>query len=243
MLKAQFAGLNIAMETRFPRMERFCRDYLIDEDAAVEFTAAPSLEEISDEGDKKMPGRYPMDYLETLAIQRQISERLPFYQRMLMHGAVIAFQGKGYMFSAVSGTGKSTHIALWKKYLGNQVEIINGDKPFLHVKKDQVLVCGTPWAGKEGWNVNRTVSLAGICFLQRGKKNQIHRLEPQDSLQHFLTQIYMPENMEAAGMTLELLDMLLKNVPLYLLECDISEKAVQTSFERMTGCLFEEYSQ
>ena len=48
-----------------------------------------------------------------------------------MHGAVIEYEGNGYMFSADSGTGKTTHILLWRKFLGDKVKIVNGDKPFL----------------------------------------------------------------------------------------------------------------
>lgn len=65
-----------------------------------------------------------------------------------MHGAVVAWKDQGYLFTAPSGTGKSTHLALWKKYLGDQAEVINGDKPFLKVMEDEVWVYGTPWAGK-----------------------------------------------------------------------------------------------
>ena len=45
---------------------------------------------------------------------------------------------------------------------------------------------------------------------------------------------YMPQEEGAAGKTLSLIDLLIKKVPMYLLECDISEEAVRTSFEQLT---------
>jgi hypothetical protein len=72
----------------------------------------------------------------------------------LMHGAVVVVDGSIYMFTAPSGTGKSTHVALWKKYFKN-VEIINGDKPFSRVDESSVWVYGIPWpvkkAGRRMW--------------------------------------------------------------------------------------------
>ena len=94
-----------------------------------------------------------------------------------MHGAVVAWKNQGYLFTAPSGTGKSTHLALWKKYLGDQAEVINGDKPILKVTEDEVWVYGTPWAGKEQWQVNKKVALKGICFLERGEKNSIQKID------------------------------------------------------------------
>lgn len=97
---------------------------------------------------QNMP-QYSLQYLETLAALRKIADFMPEKDCFLMHGAVVAWKDQGYLFTAPSGTGKSTHLALWKKYLGDQAEVINGDKPFLKVMEDEVWVYGTPWAGKE----------------------------------------------------------------------------------------------
>ena len=87
---------------------------------------------------------------EILCIYRAIAEKLPLYNRFVMHGAAISFEDKAYIFTAASGTGKSTHIRLWRKAFGNPVGIVNGDKPVIEIKDDGTsLVYGTPWAGKE----------------------------------------------------------------------------------------------
>ena len=54
-----------------------------------------------------------------------------------------------------------------------------------------------------------------------------------------MNQIYLPDEAEPVLKTLELMDALVRGVPLYLLECDISEEAVRTSFEAMTGEKYE----
>lgn len=79
--------------------------------------------------------QYSLQYLETLAALRKIADFMPEKDCFLMHGAVVAWKDQGYLFTAPSGTGKSTHLALWKKYLGDQAEVINGDKRFLKLWK------------------------------------------------------------------------------------------------------------
>lgn len=118
------------------------------------------------------PGAYSNEYIETLVLLRNISEQLPRFDCFLMHGAVVSEDEDGYMFTATSGTGKSTHISLWKKYFDN-VEIVNGDKPFLRVGEEGVTAYGTPWAGKEGWQKNVSVPLSAVCLLKRGLTNKI----------------------------------------------------------------------
>lgn len=178
------------------------------------------------------------EYLETLALLRKVAEVLPEKDGFLMHGAVIQWKDKGYMFTAPSGTGKTTHIRLWRKYLGEGVSIINGDKPFIRIVDGCVKIYGTPWAGKEGWQANKNAPLGGICIIQRSTECGIRKLDAKEAIPYLLGQIHFGDDPTAAGKTLELLDVLLKKVPVYILSCDISEQAVKTSYEAITG---EEY--
>ena len=155
-----------------------------------------------------------------------------------MHGAVIGFEGKAYAFLAKSGTGKSTHIRLWRAHLKDGVIPVNGDKPILRFHGDVLTAYGTPWAGKEGWQRNVGLPLAGICLLSRGERNRIERLPATDALSALMRQIYLPSDPMGAVATMALIDRLTKTVPIYALQCDMSEEAAKTSFEAMTGLSF-----
>ena len=72
-----------------------------------------------------------------------------------------------------SGTGKSTHTALWLKNFAPRASIINDDKPAIRIQKDGIFVYGTPWSGKTDQNKNVKVPLQGIAFLERGEENSI----------------------------------------------------------------------
>lgn len=216
-----------------PELKDFFKDYVIP-DTCPDFSVSWSNDEILSEQNFQLETTFSESYLETLTALRKIAEIFPHYNRILMHGASITYKDKAYLFTAPSGTGKSTHIRLWKRHLGNDVDIVNGDKPFISLEETP-LIYGTPWAGKERWQKNRCAPLEGICFVTRGLENRIRRIEPAECLPLLMKQVYIPTDAIAAGLTLELLDTMLKKVPLYLLECDISEDAVRCSFEALTG--------
>ena len=232
----QLADKLIEIQTDSSELADFFKDYIVQEGPA-EVTISCTKEEVLSERDT-LECDFPYSYLETLAILRKVSEFLPAKRRLLIHGASISYQEKAYLFTAPSGTGKSTHIKLWRKYLGEEVRIVNGDKPFLSLEEPQTYIFGTPWAGKENWHRNCKMPLSGICFVQRGSSNSIRRLSPLEALPMIMNQVFMPKDATAVGLTLELIDLLLQRVPLYLLKCDISEAAVRCSFEAMTGLTY-----
>ena len=85
----------------------------------------------------------PDDYLETLAVCRKIAERMPEYDTFLFHGSCIAVDGVGYLFTAKSGTGKSTHTRLWRELLDNRATMVNDDKPLIRIADDGLVIYGT----------------------------------------------------------------------------------------------------
>ena len=75
----------------------------------------------------------------------------------------------------------------------------------------------------------------GLCFLEQAKENSIRKLSPSEVSARLFSQILLPEAEENVVATLDLADKLISMVPAYLLKCDISEEAVKTSFEMLTG--------
>ncbi|MCD8107405.1 MAG: hypothetical protein LUE20_05515 [Oscillospiraceae bacterium] len=237
IFNVEFAGLTIEIKSRFKYMRWFCQSY-ITENTTPDFSVQAEdsrLEEL-----RQFSPEMRDEYLERDAIYSAIASKLPYYDRVTLHGACISYKDKSYLFTAASGTGKSTHIALWKRYLGDDVSIVNGDKPIFHVKPDGTIrAYDTPWCGKECWNQRKSGEMAGICFIRRletpGDKNTISPMKPDEAIPYMLRQMFHPYEEEATGLMLGLFDEILSRLPLWLLECDISEDAVRTSFEAMTG--------
>ena len=118
-----------------PELEAFCKDYLT-EDCTPDFEIALTEQDIVYEESCAREQTFSAPYSETLALLRKISDTLPGHKRFLMHGASISYEGQAFLFTAPSGTGKSPHIRLWKKHIGEKVKIVNGDKPFISLDKN-----------------------------------------------------------------------------------------------------------
>ena len=157
------------------------------------------------------------------------------YDAFLMHCAVIGYEGRGYAFSAPSGTGKTTHIRLWQQVFGaDKVQIVNGDKPILRRFGDTFYAYGTPWCGKEGYNTNTRVPLAGLCFVERWTENSIRRMTVEEAVPHLFTQIMVGDSPDL-GRQMELADALLTDVPCYLLRCNMDPAAAVAARDGMQG--------
>lgn len=248
----ELSGIGFLIEARCDDVLQLCRGYL--SDGPAKRRVCVSRADIDEERAKGLPREWPDGYLETLAAYRKIAELLPARDRLLVHGAAVAVADRAYLFCAPSGTGKTTHVRLWRERLGAAVAVVNGDKPIVHVPPTSAggpgpqgglgpepIVFGTPWAGKEGWQRNMSAPLAGICFLGRAEPgaSRIRSLEPARALDRALRQVYLPADAAAAARTLELLDALLGRTPLFELACDMSEDAVRCSFEGLTGLDYE----
>ena len=227
------ASLTVRLEGNQRETLEFCKDYLTDGEK-VDILVSATDEEVDGEIALHACGG-SRQYYEKIYLYRQLAERLPEFDRFVFHGAAVKVGGKGFIFSAPPGTGKSTHVMLLKKYFGDKVTVINGDKPILKVDSDGATVCPCPWAGKEGWQTKEEAPLCGIILLGRGKVSSIKRIDPSKYLEQLVLQAYLPENSEMLLKTLELMDRATKNIPFYLLECDISRSAAEASFEVMSS--------
>ena len=227
--KINIASLTVRLAGNQDETLEFCKEYLTD-DEHVDIFVSASDEDVDGEIARHAGGG-TRKYYEKIYLYRQMAERLPEFDCFAFHGAAIKVGGKGFVFSAPPGTGKSTHIMLLKKYFGDAVTVINGDKPIIRVAEEGATICPCPWAGKEGWQTKEEAPLSGIVLLKRGKVSSIKRISPSEYLEELIKQAYLPENSEAFLKTLELMDRATKNVPFYLLECDISKSAAEASFE------------
>lgn len=225
--KIKLANQVISVICQYEYSLKACKEYIVDLGIPT-FTVCVTDDEITAEinsADKTID----VGYAEFICLYRKIAELLPHYNCVVMHGAAITYKDSAILFIAPSGTGKSTHIKQWKQAFKNQVDIINGDKPIVSIEKS-ISVFGTPWAGKENWHKNRNAPLNAICILKQGKINCIKKVAPQDCLSEILRQVYLPKDKTSLKQTLELFDLLVKCVPIYVLECNISQEAVMTAY-------------
>ena len=228
----EIAGLRILIENRCNFTTSFCKAYLsIDQNSPVDLSVKVSNEQFYEE--KKFSSQYADGYIENICLYREICRHMPKFNRILLHSAVLEYDGNGYGFLGRSGAGKSTHTGLWLKHLPS-AKIINGDKPILEYTEKGFVAYGTPWMGKEGFGCNSSALLKGLCFIEQAKTNEIVRLSQKEATKRLFSQVLIPDDEEGAVKTLELADKLLTTIPIYVLKCDISKEAFETSFNEMT---------
>ena len=237
----ELAGTRIEIHSIHDEVYRLCKDYLVESEKA-DFTVEISQSDIDFERQKSIreavlerlqPVIYPDPYLETLAVYRKIAICMLDYDTFLMHGSVVAARGGAYLFTAPSGTGKTTHTKLWLENIPGSY-VVNGDKPLIRVRDGYCEVCGTPWSGKEAMNANAIVPLKAVCLLERGEENSIEELPFLKVYTNLLQQIYRPSEEGAVIKTIELLRRLGESVRIYRLACNMEpEAAIMAAAEMM----------
>lgn len=227
------AGLTVEVLPRYPELTALCREYLAPPGSAPVLSVSVTEEEILAEG---TPGDdFSKGYLETLAIYRKLCERLLPHGRLLLHGSAFAFDGEGVLFTAPSGTGKSTHARLWREVYRERVTVINDDKPLLTVRDGGVSVSGTPWDGKHRLSTNLTVPLRAIVLLGRGQENVLVPVTPARAYPYLLGQTYRPSDPGLLALTLSLLDRAMPHLSLYMMRATLSEDAARVACRGIFG--------
>ena len=228
----RIADLNIKINHKYKYTYNLCRDYLVtDENAEIDFEVSADPSDY--EKDKAALSQFSDAYLESISIYRQIAKRILDYGGIIMHAAVVEMDGKAYAFTAPSGTGKSTHTALWTKVYEGKARIINGDKPLIRLIDGKLYIYGTPWCGKEGININTKALLTNICFINRAKENSVVKLDKNVALTRIFTQLLMPENEDQAEKFFNMVETIFNKVEFYNLFCNMEDDAARVAYEGM----------
>ncbi len=223
-------GLNVKADLRhgmvLPRAEK----YLCPE-AAADITLEyerPLIEDIM------RRGSLSEDSAENIATADEFYRALLKFDGFMLHSSAVEVDGRAYLFSAPSGTGKSTHTEQWLKLFGERARIINDDKPALRFIEENVIAYGTPWSGKSDLNVNVGVPVQGICVLERSAENFIERLPEGEAVYALLNQTIRPSEPQLMSCLLDYTDRLIRAVPIWRMGCNISVEAAQLAYEAMS---------
>lgn len=236
----RFAEKNVEISSLHNEVHSLCKDYITDKpcDFMVETTQKDiEIERQKAVDEAKKEGiavtEYFDSYLETLAVYREIAEQMIDYNTILFHGSAIAVDGQAYLFTAKSGTGKSTHTRLWREYFGKRAFMVNDDKPLIMINENGAFVCGTPWNGKHRLGTNTIVPLKAVCVLSRAEQNSIVRLDKLKALPFLFGQTYKSTNKKKFIKTLDLLEAMANKVEFYHLKCNMEKEAAEVSYNGM----------
>lgn len=99
------------------------------------------------------------------------------YHTVLIHASLVRHEGYGYAFTAQSGTGKSTQVSFWLRYIP-QCDLMNDDNPIIRIIDGRPYIYGSPWSGKTPCYRNIKAPLGAITQIHRAPENSIEPLRP-----------------------------------------------------------------
>jgi len=236
----EFAGLPVEIHSIYDYIHKMCKNY--------ETTKSPlfliNIEESDIEYERKRESEdstpvdtYPSYYLETLAVYRKFLQNAYQYNVFLFHSSSFMIDGKAFILTATSGTGKSTHAIFLKEVYQERFCVINDDKPLIKKENNQYIVYGSPWNGKHGLDNNIGAPLCGIFVLYQAKENEINKMNQSDTLTNIYKQVYKPFSKEGTQTILTLSIDMSVHIPCFHLGCTNSIDAAKFSSKTINELL------
>lgn len=167
------AGKVISCGLRYDDTAGFLNGWITDEPADTYAEADVSM---IDEILRITPEVGSRSCAEFNALAYDVSRKLVPFGSVIFHGCAFIWRKKVWIFTAPSGTGKTTQYVQWKRRYGDEIEILNGDKPVIMVDGDSVYVSCSPWKGKERMGNPVSAPLGGIIILSQAEENTVTRL-------------------------------------------------------------------
>lgn len=163
-----------------------------------------------------------------------LEEGLLCYEAFLLHSSFVVWEGCGILFTAASGTGKSTQASLWEEYL--DASVCNGDRTIIRRIEGGFYGFGSPFAGTSGIFKNESAPIKAIVVLSQSTENQIRILDKRtafialyrETLMNTWNQDYMSK------MTDLILDVC-NEIPVYHLACRPDREAVELTRQTVFG--------
>lgn len=222
----EIAGLKISMKPAFPRLREQALEY--------QSIGKPIFHVQVDPEDARNvvmenPSKGELEYI---CCSADFCRKIVSYGRFFLHASAVVVDDMAYLFSAPSGTGKSTHTRLWLDTFKGSY-ILNDDKPIIDPKEDQITVWGSPFSGKTTLHANKEVTLGGICFLHQGTKNVIKQIEATKALAMILNNTYRPSNPQGMMELLDMAQKVVQEIDIYEMDCTMDKEAAQIAYQKM----------
>lgn len=226
----RIAELKLNMKVKGKVLNKQSTRYISDKSAITDITIDIGDDYLAVK--QKENSHLSIDECEYIWTGSEFYHKLLDFNGFMLHASAVAVDNKAYLFSAKSGTGKSTHTELWQKYFGeDRAIIVNDDKPAIRLIDNQFYVYGTPWSGKSDKNHNIKVPLKSIVFIERSETNWINLIDSKQALKLIFDQTLRPKQLAKVDKLIALVDELLKTTPIYKMGCNISEDAVKLAYE------------
>ena len=231
MQKYRIADLVVGVDFQYERGYNQAQPYRIDDETEPDLCLEISEKRYEYEMNRGADSRELVEYVLT---RWMFQVKILKFDGLVLHSSAVVYENKAYLFSAYSGTGKSTHTQLWIQRFGaDKTFILNDDAPAIRKIDGKWFAYGTPWSGSSPLNVNTKVPLQGIGFIERSDSDWTKQLTPDEAAKLFLMQTTTPRNKETLIQSLDRIVNLLGEIPVFLVGCTMNPNAARVSYEAM----------
>lgn len=230
MEKYKICDLVIKLKPLYEPLVTQLKPYLINSDEEVDFV----IPDINDKVEEyfKRSELANIGLAEYLLYGAYFYTRLITYDGIMLHSSAVVYENNAYLFSAPSGTGKSTHTSLWLEVFAGSY-ILNDDKPAIRVVDGNIYAYGTPFSGKTDLNVNEKRPIKGICFIERSKDNWIVDASVKESISFFYRETVRPSDERLLDRAFDIVEKIVKEINIYKMGLNISHDAVYLAYNTM----------
>ena len=173
------------------------------------------------------PNYYPLTLM-------HIEDLLLDAEGLILHTCYTEYQGGAILFTAPSGTGKTTQAELWKKCYGST--IVNGDKCILQRTPEGWRACGFFLHGSAPECENRSLPIRAIVVVRQSPRDHVEEIPAAQKLGLLYSECTVnnwdPAQVQTA---LSLLSDLVSRVPVVLLHCTMEDSAAQVLHQHLFG--------
>lgn len=140
--------------------------------------------------------------------------------RMAVHSASFIYRDRVWLFSAKSGTGKSTHVSMWHEN-GYSIQDFNGDLAICYLENGIAMASSAPWCGTSNLYCNRTVPLGGVVFLERAGRNAVRTIPSAEGIMRLAARCLTPNwDRKLMGQNVDIAASMIPHIFCCVLECN-----------------------
>ena len=228
--KIKIADIVLEINAFNETTKEYCKKFFTDEEAKYIITM--SKEDLINEATNSSDGKVYVNE-EISALYRKIADLFVEENIVVFHGSSFMVDNQGYIITARSGVGKSTHSRLLKELLGEEFEYINDDKPLIKVS-DSITIYSSPWNGKERRGNNMSAPLKAVLFLSRNEKPNYKKIiNKEEAYIKLLSQIYLPKEKAKREKALKLVDLILKYANFYEINVNKEIESAKMTYEEI----------
>lgn len=239
-MKYKIADLIVEYEPKFDILKEYSKKFIDDVNEKTDIKICITEEMIQKVKNKaiKEPDIYfvPIDYVEYRETEKILYKELLNYDAFLLPASTVVIDDEAYIFSTSLAEGKSTHTALWLKYLKNKKPyIMNDGRTAIRIIDNEIYAYGTPFSGEYNIGENKKAKLKAISFLEKSKINFIEKEKKIDRIVDLLLNHSANYNLNIGDMSrlINIVDSISRKISIYRLSCNISEEAVLMSYNKM----------